>query len=141
MTTIGELMTQEVEHCSPSDNVYTLAKAMHDCDLGFLPIVENDELTGCVTDRDIVLKGLNKGVSPGDVHAESIMQEKVITGYPDMPVEEASRLMQDHQIKRLIVTEDLKLKGVVTLGDMAASKKADQAAGNAMSEISKPHPH
>ncbi|MFB4165274.1 CBS domain-containing protein [Alteribacillus sp. JSM 102045] len=140
MQTIKEHMTNFAEYCNPSDDLYTLAKKMKENEIGFLPIVNDDHLVGCITDRDIVIDGLAKEVQPNKLKAENIMQEKVITGYPDMSVDEASRLMQDHQIQRLVITEDQKVKGVVSIGDLAVSKGADQAAGNALSEISKPHP-
>ena len=140
MATLQDVMTPMVEYCSPSDDMNSLAKTMYENDIGFLPVMEEEQLVGCVTDRDIVIKGLSKERPAQEVKAESIMQEKVITGYPEMTVEEASRLMQDHQIKRLVVMEDQAPKGIVSLGDMALSKHADQAAGNALSEVSKQHP-
>nr|WP_255437696.1 CBS domain-containing protein [Thalassobacillus sp. CUG 92003] len=64
------------------------------------------------------------------------MTENIISGYPQMDVEEAAQLMQEHQIKRLLVIENGEVQGVVSLGDLGA-KKASQIAGNILSEVSK----
>ncbi|GGF29013.1 hypothetical protein GCM10010954_30160 [Halobacillus andaensis] len=86
-------------------------------------------------DRDIVVKGLAKG-SAGEVKASDVMTEKVITGYPEMEVEEAARLMQEHQIKRLLIVESDTVKGVVTLGDIGY-QGIDEAAAGIVREVSK----
>ncbi|WP_067726951.1 CBS domain-containing protein [Oceanobacillus damuensis] len=138
MTTLQEVMTEDVVTAKPHDNLLTLAKEMEKNDVGFLPVLD-EKFLGVVTDRDIVVKGLAKDEGYSNVEAKQIMTEKVITGYPNMDVEEASRLMQDHQISRLMVVEKDKLKGVVSLGDMAVTEndRADQAAEDALSEIKK----
>lgn len=132
-------MTKEVVTAKPNDDLMTLAKEMKENDVGFLPIADGKFL-GVVTDRDIVVKGLAKDSDYSNVQAQQIMTEKVITGYPDMDVEEASRLMQDHQISRLMIVDNDQLKGVASLGDMAVTntRRAEQAAEDALSEIKKP---
>ncbi|MBP2005120.1 CBS domain-containing protein [Halobacillus andaensis] len=82
-----------------------------------------------------MVKGLAKG-SAGEVKASDVMTEKVITGYPEMEVEEAARLMQEHQIKRLLIVESDTVKGVVTLGDIGY-QGIDEAAAGIVREVSK----
>ncbi|WP_077624056.1 CBS domain-containing protein [Sediminibacillus massiliensis] len=136
MTALQDVMVTNVAEVKPSDSLETLAREMDAHDVGFLPVVSEDKLVGVVTDRDIVRRGLAKDFKANSVEAQQVMTEKVITGLPDMDVEEASRLMQDHQIKRLLVTENDQLKGVVSLGDLAVSGN-DQSAESALSEIKK----
>ncbi|WP_087973274.1 CBS domain-containing protein [Oceanobacillus rekensis] len=135
MTTLQEIMTENVAEVKPSDGMFSLAREMKANDVGFLPIID-DKFLGVVTDRDLVCKGLAKGPDITNIEAQQIMTEKVITGLPDMEVEEASRLMQDHQISRLLVVENDQLKGVVSLGDIAVTNN-EQAAESALSEIKK----
>ncbi|WP_053217529.1 CBS domain-containing protein [Virgibacillus senegalensis] len=136
MTAVQQVMTENVAAAKPGDSLETLAQEMDAHDVGFLPVVDEDKLVGVVTDRDIVRRGLAKDFKSNGVSAEQIMTEKVITVLPDMQVEEATRLMQDHQIKRLIVAEDRAIKGVVSLGDLAVSNQ-EQSAENALGEIKK----
>lgn len=135
MATLRDFMTTNLASVSVSDDLHTLAKQMKEDDVGFLPIVENDKYAGVVTDRDIVVKGLARG-SAENVTASEIMTENVVTGTPDMDVEEAARLMQEHQIKRLLVIENDHVKGVVSLGDISA-EGSRSVAGNIVSEVSK----
>ncbi len=137
MAVLQQFMTENIRTCSPSDDIRTVASVMEDENVGMVPVESDGKLVGCVTDRDIVVKGLARDVGSNEIRISDIMTEKIITGKPGMPVEDASLLMQDHQIRRLMIVEDGKLKGIVSLGDLAASKQADQAAGNALSEISK----
>ncbi|MBM7554842.1 CBS domain-containing protein [Thalassobacillus pellis] len=135
MSIIKDYMSTSLATCNPSDNLATLAKHMKEEDVGFIPIVENDKYVGVVTDRDIVVRGLAKGTAD-NIHASDIMTEKVITGSPDMDVEEAARLMQEHQIKRLMVVEKDRFSGVVSLGDLGI-EGADEVAADIVSELSK----
>ncbi|WP_261128945.1 CBS domain-containing protein [Bacillus sp. Marseille-Q3570] len=136
MAVLQQFMTKDVKTCNPTDDIRQVASIMAEEDVGMVPVEKDGNLIGCVTDRDIVVKGLARDLG-NNVCAEDIMTEKVISGKTDMPVEDASLLMQDHQIRRLMIVESGKLKGIVSIGDLAASKQADQAAGNALSEISR----
>ncbi|KGX89647.1 CBS domain-containing protein [Pontibacillus marinus] len=137
MPTLREYMTTSLATVPSSADLYTLAKQMKEYDIGFLPVVENDKskYTGVVTDRDIVVKGLAKE-SAENVTASDILTEDVVTGNPDMNVEDAASLMQENQIRRLLVIENEHVKGVVSLGDLSADGERS-LAGNIMGEISK----
>ncbi|WP_018923541.1 CBS domain-containing protein [Salsuginibacillus kocurii] len=135
MSVVKEYMTPKVREASSSDDLATLAKHMRDEDVGFVPVAEDDKYVGVVTDRDIVVKGLAKG-SSDQVKASDIMTRKVITGTTNMEVEEAARLMQEHQIKRLLVVENSTVEGVVTLGDLGY-EGATEVAANVVREVSK----
>ncbi|SFJ80264.1 CBS domain-containing protein [Halobacillus dabanensis] len=135
MTVVNELMSTNLATCNATDDLVTVAKHMKEEDVGFVPLVEGDKYVGVVTDRDIVVKGLAKG-SSDNVKASDVMTEKIITGYPDMDAEEAARLMQEHQIKRLLVVENDSIQGVISLGDVGA-QGSDDVAGDIVREVSK----
>ncbi|SFG21093.1 CBS domain-containing protein [Halobacillus alkaliphilus] len=135
MTALKEYMNANLTTCEASDNLSEVAKCMREEDVGFVPIVEEGKYAGVVTDRDIVVKGLAKG-SPDDVKASDIMTEKIITGSSDMEIAEAARLMQDHQIRRLLVVDQDTIRGVVSIGDIG-KQGSDEIAGNIMSETAK----
>ncbi|WP_444683879.1 CBS domain-containing protein [Alkalicoccus luteus] len=135
MSAIKEFMNTEIQSAETDATLEELAKLMAEHDTGFLPILKNEKYAGVVTDRDIVVKGLAKG-SIDQLRAEDIINETVITANADMDGEEASLLMQDHQIKRLLVVEHDKVQGVVSLGDIAADENP-AIAGGAQQEIKK----
>ena len=78
-----------------------------------------ESLKGCVTDRDLIL-WLAGGKNPDEVRIESIMQSNVVTAEPETDVYEASKIMARKKIRRLPIVEDGKLRGLVSISDIAS---------------------
>lgn len=132
MAKLKEYMTQEIVTSHEEENLQALAQKMANSEVGFLPIVENGNYVGVITDRDIVVKGLaNDYTKAGD-----IMTTNIVTGSSDMDVDEAAKLMQKHHIYRLLVVDDSTIQGIVTLGDLGI-ENAEELVGNTVSEVSK----
>ncbi|WP_129731628.1 CBS domain-containing protein [Ectobacillus funiculus] len=138
MTTVRELMSTDLSCCTPVDNVYEAALKMKQEDIGIIPIVENNRLVGIVTDRDLVVRGI-ADKNPGSNKITEVMTTDIVSVSPSDPVEKASELMARHQIRRLPVVENGQLVGMLSLGDLAIEKYADDQAGYALSEISEHH--
>lgn len=138
MTTVRELMSTDLSWCTPVDNVYEAALKMKQEDIGIIPIVENNRLVGIVTDRDLVVRGI-ADKNPGSNKITEVMTTDIVSVSPSDPVEKASELMARHQIRRLPVVENGQLVGMLSLGDLAIEKYADDQAGYALSEISEHH--
>jgi CBS domain-containing protein len=136
--TVREVMTTDVDYCTPLDNVYEVAVKMRDLNVGAIPIVENERLIGLITDRDLVVRGIAEKRS-GSNQVTNVMSENLITVSPDTSVQEAAQLMAKHQIRRLPVVENGKLVGMVSLGDLSINENSDESAGHALSEISEQH--
>ncbi|MFC2948147.1 CBS domain-containing protein [Virgibacillus sediminis] len=137
MTVLQEVMTERVVDAKPTDNLLTLAKEMETKDVGMIPVMGNGNVEGILTDRDIVTKGLAKNKDVEQVTAGEVMNENVVTGLPDMDISEAAKVMQDHQISRLLVAEDNEVKGVVSLGDISL-RDNDELSGGTLEEVKKP---
>jgi CBS domain-containing protein len=135
MTTVRDVMTTNVDYCTPLDNVYEVAVKMRDLNVGAIPIVEDGRLIGMITDRDLVVRGIAEKRS-GSNQVTNVMTEDLITISPDASVQEATELMARHQIRRLPVVENNKLVGIVALGDLATNQYSDESAGHALSAIS-----
>ena len=136
MEKVQDIMSTEIEFCTTLDNVYEVAVKMKKDDVGIIPILEDGKLVGVITDRDIVIEGTAEK-RPGSTKVTDIMQRDVVTVTPDMSCEGAADLMAKHQIRRLPVVENGILVGMVSLGDLSKTEHSDEAAGNALSEISK----
>ncbi|PLC15399.1 CBS domain-containing protein [Bacillus paralicheniformis] len=132
---LKDIMTTNAECCEPSAPIAEIAGKMRDYNVGSIPVCENGKLTGIVSDRDIVIRCVAENET--DAAARDIMSTQMVTGRPDMSAEEAGDLMAEHQIRRLPIVEDGCLVGIVALGDLSVSH-ADEKAGEALSEISKP---
>ncbi|RSD28142.1 CBS domain-containing protein [Mesobacillus subterraneus] len=137
MRKISEIMTTDVETCTLLDNVFEVAVKMKDLNVGAIPIVDEDKLVGMITDRDIVIRGVAEKHPPSS-KVETVMSDHLVTATPDMTSKEATRLMAEHQIRRLPVVEGDKLVGIVALGDFAVDEMTDEQAQHALSEISEP---
>src|ERR671932_259319 len=79
---------------------------------------ERGEAVGFITDRDLAVSVLADGHG-GDATAADHASSPVVTGAPGMDVDEATRLMASHGIRRLPIVEDGRLTGIVTLDDLA----------------------
>lgn len=136
---LKDLMTPEVERVPIDASVQDVAQRMKMLDVGMIPVYDGDRLVGMVTDRDITLRVVAEGRDTTRTPASAVMTPDVIYGYEDQPVvDEAAQLMEQHQIRRLIVlNRDKRLVGIVSLGDLATHRRSKQAAGAALSEISK----
>ncbi|NSL50749.1 CBS domain-containing protein [Calidifontibacillus erzurumensis] len=137
MKTVRDIMSTNVEYCTPQDNAYEVASKMKDLNVGAIPIVENGQLIGMITDRDLVVRGIAEKRS-GSNAVTNLMTDELVTISPSATVEEAARLMAEKQIRRLPVVENGQLVGIVSLGDLAIEEESDQKAGYALSEISEP---
>ncbi|MGX5789585.1 CBS domain-containing protein [Staphylococcus equorum] len=131
MAQLKEYMTQEIVTSDVEENLQALAQKMANSEIGFLPIVQNGNYVGVITDRDIVVKG----IANDHTKAEDIMTKDIVTGSSDMDVDKAAKLMQKHHIYRLLVVDDSTIQGIVTLGDLGV-ENAEKLIGNTVSEVS-----
>lgn len=134
---IADIMTSEVDTCTPQTSLQEAASKMKEINVGSIPVIDNNKLIGIITDRDIVVRGIADNLSLDSAVSE-ILSESIVTGSRDMSVEEAAELMADHQIRRLPIVEKEKVVGIVSLGDIAVKDKSYGNADIALDEVSEP---
>jgi CBS domain-containing protein len=125
------------------DNIYEVAVKMRDHGTGFIPVVDSADgatLIGVITDRDLVVRGY-ADKHPGSTAVETVMSRKVISVMESASVDEAAERMASEQIRRIPVTRDNKLVGIVSLGDLAVKRIFADEAGEALSGISQRQLH
>ena len=132
---IREIMTTDVTTAELNTTLEEIATIMRHEDVGAVPILDDGELAGIVTDRDIVVRCVAEGRDPGECSAEDVLSEGLVTISPDDDVNEAASIMSRNQIRRLPVLQDGKLVGVVSLGDIAVKESNDEVSGDALEEI------
>ena len=120
---VKELMTKEVEVVHPDDSLVEAARKMRVRDIGFLPVCDGDRLVGAVTDRDLVLRSIADGIDPNTSLGRDLITSPVVYCFDDDSVDHAASLMEQHQIRRIVVVsrKDKRLVGVVSLGDIATN--------------------
>ena len=137
MTTLRDVMTTDVTTVSLLDNAFEVAERMEQLNVGVIPVVENGNLVGMITDRDLVLRGYAQKRS-GSFTVEGLMTRDLVVGSPDMSIDDAAHLMAGRQIRRLPVVENGRLVGIVSIGDLAVRNDLVDEAGEALSQISQP---
>jgi len=136
---VKDIMTREVQVIHPDDSLQAAAQKMSSHDIGFLPILEAGQLVGVITDRDLVLRGIAEGMNSDAMLGRELMTSPVIQCFEDQDVREAARLMEESQIRRLVVLNrsDGRPVGVVSLGDLALKSKPDTSA-EVLQKVSEP---
>jgi len=136
---VKEIMTKGAECVSPSSTLQEAARKMKTLDVGPLPICDNDRLTGMITDRDITVRAVAEGCDPKTTTVKDVMTPDVVYCFEDQDVREATKLMKEHQIRRLVVlNRDKRLVGIVSLGDLAVDTGDEALAGRTLEQVSEP---
>lgn len=137
---LREIMTSAPHAIPHSATVKEAAKMMRDHDVGMLPVMEDGKMIGAITDRDIVIHAVAEGGDPEDIPVSQAMTSNLISAYEDTDVEAAARLMEERQVRRLVVINaEQQLVGVVSLGDLAL-RRGDEGrlSGDVLADVSKP---
>ena len=87
------------------------AKRMIEEEKGPLPIVEGERPKAIVTDRDIIAQVVAEGRDPTKMTVDEIASQGLVTVGPDEDIDQARRLMDQHELDRILVVEDDRLVG------------------------------
>ena len=133
---IRDAMTSNPRNVEPNTTVVEAARLMKSEDVGSLPVVEGDRLVGMVTDRDIVLRVVAEGKDVQSATVAEVASKDLVTVDPQQDLDEALRLMAQHQVRRLpVVEEDGRLVGILAQADVA-QQGDDARTGQVVQEIS-----
>lgn len=112
---VKEVMTTNIIVASEKEEIFSLAKKMKDYNIGFLPIHRNGKIIGVLTDRDIGVEILaNKDLK----NIESYMKKNIVSISKDEDIRKAIQKMKENKIKRLLVTDQKKIVGILSLSDL-----------------------
>lgn len=111
-----DVMSKKIIVCFVTDGVVKISSIMKDNDIGFVPIVDGNKVVGVITDRDIV----TKIVSNNDIDADitNYMTKDIISVPSSSSISDALDMMRKYKIKRLLVTDDDKVIGIVSISDI-----------------------
>jgi len=121
---VKDAMAKTVTSAKKNDKVIDVARKMKQEDAGFIPVVENGgTMVGVITDRDIVIRCIAEGHDPRAETAEHLMSRDVTTVGPEDDIEQAARMMERAEIRRLAVVEKGRLVGVLSHGNLVQATK------------------
>ena len=118
-----DFMTKKVIKIEKSKNALAAAKLMAKAEVGSLVVVERGKPVGIITDRDILVQVVVKGLKPGRVRVDKFMSKPLVTVTPDTPMIEVAELMEKHSIRRVPVVARGRAVGIVTSTDMGKASK------------------
>jgi CBS domain-containing protein len=134
-------MTASVVTVSRDTPLADAARLMRDSDVGPLPVADEGRLVGVLTDRDITIRAVADGRDPFSTRVDEVMTPKVVCCLDTDDVEHAAEMMQSAQLRRLlVVSEDGRLAGIVSLGDLAVRNGNDSLSGETLQHVSEPPP-
>lgn len=125
-TSINEVMTHDPRTVSADSSLADAARFMRDDDVGAIVVEREGSIAGIVTDRDIVVRAVADGRDPGSTSVGDVASADVVTVTPDQDVEQVRRLMRERDVRRVIVEQDGRAAGIVSLGDLAVHGDAEQ---------------
>ena len=133
---VREVMRSPVVCVGPGQSVESAAKVFERYNIGALPVCTSQGmLCGMLTDRDLVVRCLAMGKLPAGTCVREIMTKQVISVGPDMDASVAANLMGRKRVRRLPVVEHGKVKGILSLEDLAANEQNAYDAADALGEI------
>ena len=140
MKKCSEVMTKKTVCCQPDDMVTTVAQLMQSENIGSIPVIENKQnqkLVGIVTDRDLALKIVAKGLDAKSTKVETVMTRQVVTCRAEDDLQKALDAMAEHQLRRIpIVDNDNKIVGIIAQADVATRVNQPEKTATVVKEIS-----
>lgn len=136
---VKDVMHKGAEWVAPQTSVANVAQKMRDLDIGAIPVGENDRLIGMVTDRDIACRGVANGKDCTKLTARDVMSKGIFYCSDTEELEDALRVMEQKQVRRLPVINDKKrMVGILSLGDVAQAA-SHELSGEVTAAVSGHH--
>lgn len=121
---VKECMCGEVCYCKPDCSINEVAKLMCENHIGCIPVCNDEKcVVGILTDRDIILRSVACGKDSNSTKVRDVMSKEAKCCDCNTDIAEASKIMGQEQVRRIPVTENGKLVGILTLGDMARNQQ------------------
>jgi CBS domain-containing protein len=128
--TIRDVMTSSPTTLPKSASVLDAARTMRDSDIGDVIVMDNGQVCGIVTDRDVVIRTVAEGRNPSTTKLADICSQELTTVSPTDSVDQAVQLMRRKAVRRLPVVENGRAIGIVSLGDLAQERDPQSALGH-----------
>ena len=136
---IKELMVKNVVTVPSNVPVRKAVKLMNKKRIGCLVVIDYGQITGILTERDILKRVVEEGKNPQKTKISQIMTKHVIVGNPNMELTEAAKLMFVNRVKKLPLVDGRHLVGLVTLTDIARVTSVDQKTVLLVEKLSNMH--
>jgi CBS domain-containing protein len=134
---LKDIMVRNVATIDLEKSVREAAKHMNLYEIGCLVVMSQEGAAGIVTERDILIKVVEASKNAEKTKVKEIMSPKLVTGTPDMDIVDAARLMLKKKIKKLPITNNGRLVGLVTFTDIVRTVRLEPGMMNTIREFSR----
>lgn len=134
---VRQVMTQQPACCSPDTKLVVVAKMMAEHDCGEIPVCDGGEIVGVITDRDLACRAVARGMNPLDTPVRAVMTSDPYTVSEHANLIDAATLMEEHHVRRLPVTRDGHLVGIISQADLIPNLPYDKVL-ELLTAVSKP---
>ncbi len=125
--TINEVMTHDPRTVEPTASLVDVAREMRDGDVGAILVAEDGKVRGIITDRDLVVRALADGRDPHSTPVGVLCTQNPVTLTPDQSIDDAIRVVREHNVRRVPVVQDGRPVGILSIGDLAIERDANSA--------------
>ena len=134
---VKECMSQNVLYCNPNATVLDAAQLMNQNGIGCIPVCNTENnVVGILTDRDIALRSVASGKDPHNTNVSEIMTTSAYCCDYNDDITTVAREMGKTGIRRMPVTNNGKLVGILTTGDLAKHKNiSSEYVGTTLEDI------
>ncbi|MHC4728861.1 MAG: CBS domain-containing protein, partial [Planctomycetota bacterium] len=115
---VSDIMTEDIATVCPGASVVSAAKTMSDKNISCIIVSDNGDLSGIITETDLLKKGVAEGHDFRKMTVEHIMSTPVRSLPRNLSVLDASRIMETENIRRLVIVEDERPVGILTQTDI-----------------------
>jgi CBS domain-containing protein len=131
-------MTKDALTISEETSVETAARIMRDQGVGFLPVGDEDNIAGVVTDRDIATRATAEARDARRTPVREIMTRNSAYCFEDQDIEDACFMMEEKRLRRLLVFNRQRcLAGILSLDDVATRGWKDKLVGYTLRKVGK----
>jgi CBS domain-containing protein len=129
---VKELMSADVQSCTPDTDLATVARMMWDNDCGIVPVIDDQRhVIGVITDRDICIAAATRSLEPARIRVSDVMSHDVTTCSEDGDPRAALQTLKEHRVRRLpVVNRQDRLVGVLSMNDLV--RRAECRPGTAI---------
>jgi CBS domain-containing protein len=136
---LKDVMTPGVAVIAPEASISEAAEKMRHFDIGPLPVCDGERLVGMLTDRDITVRAIAAGRDPLTTQVREVMTPDVVYEFDNQEVQDAARLMEQSQIRRLpVLNRSQQLVGMVALRDLAVHAGTQPVTAEVLEQVSAP---
>ena len=115
---VNDIMTRNPLTCTPDTTAAEAAHLMWEADCGILPVVNEGEIDGVVTDRDLYVALATRNEPASNLRVGAVTTKSIVTCAPDNDVHQALALMKQERVRRIPVVEGAAVVGIVSINDL-----------------------